>query len=239
MIHLCLDTSSTTSIALVKDGQVLARAHGDSPRHHVEAITPLLRRVLTEAGLPTDLARHQEDLAPEKRLEAVLVGTGPAPFTGLRAGLVSARVLAAAVGVPVWGVPSLAVLARAALDRLPPERSVFAVSDARRRELHWGHFTAEGPDDVALVGRLEVGSPAQLANQMRASSALVVVEEALPAHARDAIDTALLGPLEALDPAVMVRIVGARLARGDRASLGTEPLYLRRPDIQGRAPERM
>ena len=38
---------------------------------------------------------------------AVVVGTGPGPFTGLRVGLVTAAAFADAVGVPAYGVCSL------------------------------------------------------------------------------------------------------------------------------------
>ncbi len=56
-------------------------------------------------------------------LDAVAVGTGPAPFTGLRAGLVTARALGFAVGVPVHGVGSLEVLAAQAFAGDLPARA--------------------------------------------------------------------------------------------------------------------
>lgn len=246
MNHLCVDTSSMTSVAFVADGHVRARVRSADARHHVETIIPAVREVLSKAGVSVEIGACPVTHPPVsservsgRGIDAVLVGTGPAPFTGLRAGLVTARVLARTAGVPVWGISSLEVLARAALDRLPREVSVFAVSDARRRELYWGHFRAEGPDDVALIGQLEVGAPAQLANQMLGTGALLVTERGVPAHASDVLAGAPMGPTDLLDPAVMVRIVHARVARGAEDSLGTEPLYLRRPDIHGQAPERM
>ena len=44
-------------------------------------------------------------------LTAIAVGTGPGPYTGLRVGLVTARVLASALGIPVHGVCTLDVIA--------------------------------------------------------------------------------------------------------------------------------
>ena len=221
-------------MAIVRDGQTIARARSASVRHHVENIAPMLRELLTEAGLPTTGA----DLRAVG-LDAVLVGTGPAPFTGLRAGLVSARVFAHAAGVPVYGVASLDVLARGALDVLPPGTPVIALSDARRRELYWGLYRALGPDDVALEGRLEVGEPTLLTRDLRQTEALVVCEEALPPHSVEVLQGAPVGPTAVLDPAIMVRIVLARLARGDISHLSAEPQYLRRPDIHGQNPQRL
>nr|WP_269212678.1 MULTISPECIES: tRNA (adenosine(37)-N6)-threonylcarbamoyltransferase complex dimerization subunit type 1 TsaB [unclassified Schaalia] len=231
---MCLDTSSVTSVAVVRDGQTVARARSQSARHHVETIIPMIHSVVEEAGIPS-LHAGTGDCG----IEAVLVGTGPAPFTGLRAGLVSARVLAYSLKVPVYGVPSLDVMARAALDLLPQNETVVAISDARRRELYWGMYRADGPDDVFCEGNIEVGSAQMLVSQLHEPSALLVCEGEVPAHSADALLGIARGPLAPIDPAVMVRIVRSRLAQGDMERVGTEPLYLRRPDIHGQAAERM
>lgn len=231
MTDLCIDTSASTRVALVEGGEVIARAHDGSTRHHAESLTPLVREVLRSAGRPEEAARAG--------LARVLVGTGPAPFTGLRAGLVTARVIARAAGVPVYGVPSLELIARAALDLLAPDACVVAISDARRKELYWGRFLAEGPDDVRCEGRLEVGAAHSLLNALRGASDLVVAAGAVPAHSAEALAGAESGPLVELDPAVLSRIVSARLQRGQGDSLRTEPLYLRRPEIHGQPMERM
>ncbi len=225
MIALCLDTSSVTSVALVRDREVIARAHNDSVRHHAESIVPLLRQVLSEAGISGPLA--------DVGISQICVGTGPAPYTGLRAGLVTARTIARAIGVPVRGASSLDILARQALDVLAPHLPVMAVSDARRRELYWGLYRAQGPDDVAALSGPSVGTPRQVANAVGDSRALVVCSGPLPTHAREALGQAPSGPAITLDPAVLVRLVSARLERGQTERLGTQPLYLRRPDIQG------
>ena len=223
MREIALDTQSATAVAIIEDGRVIARAHNDSGRHHAESITPLVREALQAAGLPAQLA--------DAGIDRVLVGTGPAPFTGLRAGLVSARVLARVAGVPAYGVSALDVIARQGLDLLPPDTRVYAIADARRRELYWGSYAAAGPDDVTLEGRLEVGDVASLLAAMRHAP--------IPAHSAPALARADLGPQIELDPAVMSRIVATRLTRGESDRLGTDPLYLRRPDIQGQPTARL
>ena len=227
MREIALDTQAATTVAIIDDGRVLGRAQNDSGRHHAESITPLVREALAAAGLPEQLA--------DAGIDRVLVGTGPAPFTGLRAGLVSARVLASVAGVPAYGD----VIARQGLDLLAPDTRVYAIADARRRELYWGSYVAAGPDDVTLEGRLEVGDVSALLGAMRTAPGLVVAGAPIPAHSADALARADLGPQVSLDPAVMSRIVATRMSRGEEDRLHTDPLYLRRPDIQGQPTARL
>ena len=231
MREIALDTQAATAVAIIEDGRVIARAHNDSGRHHAESITPLVREALQAADLPATLGGAG--------IDRVLVGTGPAPFTGLRAGLVSARVLASVAGVPAYGVSALDVIARQGLDRVPPDTRVYAIADARRRELYWGSYVAAGPDDVTLEGRLEVGDVSALLGAMRTAPGLVVAGAPIPAHSADALAHVDLGPQVSLDPAVMSRIVATRLSRGEDDRLRTDPLYLRRPDIQGQPTARL
>ena len=231
MREIALDTQAATAVAIIEDGRVIARAHNDSGRHHAESITPLVREALQAADLPATLGGAG--------IDRVLVGTGPAPFTGLRAGLVSARVLARVAGVPAYGVSALDVIARQGLDLLAPDTRVYAIADARRREIYWGSYLAAGPDDVTLEGRLEVGDVASLLAAMRHAPGLVVAGAPIPAHSAPALARADLGPQIELDPAVMSRIVATRLTRGESERLGTDPLYLRRPDIQGQPTARL
>lgn len=104
---LAIDTSAAVAVSLcADDGAVLAARSVDSARHHAELLAPMIRDVLAEAGLAAGDVR------------AVVVGTGPAPFTGLRAGLVTARMFARARGIPLFGVSALDALAAPHL--LPP-----------------------------------------------------------------------------------------------------------------------
>ena len=231
MREIALDTQAATVVAIIDEGRVVGRARNDSGRRHAESITPLVRAALENAGLPPTLANAG--------IDRVLVGTGPAPFTGLRAGLVSARVLARVADVPAYGVCSLDVIARQGLDVLAPETRVYAIADARRRELYWGSYVAAGPDDVTLEGRLEVGAVSTLLSAMHSAPGLVVAGAPVPAHSASALARVDVGPQVELDPAVMSRLVATRLAHGQGDRLRTDPLYLRRPDIQGQPAARL
>lgn len=196
---LCIDTSDGSAVAIVGPGGVRRAASAD-PRAHAEHLAPLIAEVVGAAAV-----------------DAVVVGTGPAPFTGLRVGLVTAQVFALARGISAHGVSSLAVLARQALDDGGDER-VTVVTDARRREVYAGTFEAAGPDDVRLVGELAVSLPADVA-----------VDGALVGPGTRLYPDVLPGTDLAVDVAVLARVAAARLARG--IDLPTQPLYLRRPDI--------
>lgn len=212
-VVLALDTSGGTQVALLRDGEVLARADRPEPRGHAENLAPLIDRALTEA-----------DLTPGD-VDAVVVGTGPAPFTGLRVGLVTAAAFAAARGIPVLGAASLTAW-------VPREgdagRVIRVITDARRREV----YTASYAIDPAAPGGLReledprVLAPAELAPlvaQERENGVVVVGPGLYPDG---------LGPAGGtFDAATLARVALARAAAG--LATPTEPLYLRRPDVHG------
>ena len=86
--------------------QVLSRAEQADTRRHAESLGQMLSEALSAPGVA------------DRPLDAVVAATGPAPFTGLRAGLVTARVVGRTRGIPVHGVSSLDAVARLALDEL-------------------------------------------------------------------------------------------------------------------------
>ena len=220
---LALDTSVGIAVSVVElvgtgVGRTAARAYSSDARRHAELLAPLISSTLAEAGV------HRTDL------RAVVVGTGPAPFTGLRAGLVTARTLAFALGIPVHGVCSLdALAAQAFADGVATEGEVLAVTDARRREVYAARYHAagqnEGPD-VARVAGPVVDTPAAVAATLGHGVAAVVGPGA--ELYGDQFGAVTAGPT-VVDPAMLAALAVTRLARG--AELPTEPLYLRRPDV--------
>jgi len=221
---LALDTSAAASAAVVDDtGRTLATRSSGETRRHAETLTPLLDAVLAEAGVV------------RTELTAVVVGTGPAPFTGLRVGLVTARTLGLALGVPVHGVSSLDAVALAAVRETGPGTDVLVVTDARRREVYWARYrsvVAGAAAGVELVDGPGVEAPAALADRGLDGALLVGAGTDLYPDALPAAPAVAGRPgLAVVDPADLARVALARLAVAAPGTvLPTEPLYLRRPD---------
>lgn len=200
---------------------VLSRAEQSSPRRHAESLGAMLARVLAAPGV----ADHP--------LDAVIAATGPAPFTGLRAGLVTARALGRARGVPVHGVPSLDAVARAAFDEIARAgggggESVLVVTDARRHEVYAARYRARGADDVEPLD-----SPAVLAPDaaVRLGGVDAVAGSGAVLYPHLAAGRVVLAPVSG-DPAAQIRVALTRLAdAGPGAVLPAEPLYLRHADM--------
>jgi tRNA threonylcarbamoyl adenosine modification protein YeaZ len=201
VLLLALDTSTpAVTVALHDDAAVLAVETVVDPRRHGELLAPGIEAVLTATSVtPADLT-------------AVIVGVGPGPFTGLRVGVVTARVLGAALGIDVHGICSLDALAASCTLGEP-----FAVvTDARRREVYWATYDSAGN----RIGDAAVGVPAEVAATLG--------------------DRPVYGPGAGLYP--FKRAVAAELSAGALAVLGAQrlarggelleplPLYLRRPD---------
>ncbi len=209
MFALAIDTSSPAVLAAVvtvadevADGIALTSARAPiAARGHGELLTPSIAEVLADAGLaPNDL-------------DAVVVGTGPGPFTGLRVGLVTAAALAHAIGVPAYGVCSLDAIGA----QHPDDAALLVVTDARRKEVYWARYShgvrtgepgVARPADVPLDGITTVaGAGAELYDWPQ----LDVRAARYP------------------DPVALVRLALDRLASLAPADPLT-PLYLRRPD---------
>ncbi len=199
---LALDTATpAVTVALADGHHVLAERTTIDARRHGELLAPAIRDVLADAGV------DRSDLT------AVAVGTGPGPFTGLRVGLVTARMLGATLRVPVIGVCTLDAIAWGALQAEHEEFRV--VTDARRREVHWAAYRVTDGVPVRIEGPY-VETPAVAAfDGATVGAGAAVYADSFPHHA---------GPLHPR-AADLAHWVAAGLPTGDPV-----PLYLRRPD---------
>jgi len=137
-VVLALDTATAAVTAgLVRVGpdgaELLAERITVDPRAHAERLTPNIVAALDDCGLSM------------ADIDAVAVGCGPGPFTGLRVGMATAAALGHALDVPVHPVCTLDAIAAdgaAGGDEL-------VVTDARRREVYWARYRdgvrVEGP----------------------------------------------------------------------------------------------
>lgn len=213
MLILVIDTSTPAVVAGVYEvgaDEVTVRGFAQvvDARGHGERLAPMIDTAMRSAGVSP------------KDMRAVVAGLGPGPFTGLRVGLVTAASMSHALGVPSYGVCSLDALGLALAETVGGE--VLVATDARRKEVYWGRYGAEG---TRLDGP-SVDKPAQLTDLVNRVDAV-------------AGDGALLYPdvFPAVrdEPRYPSAHALARLA-ADRVRAGADgetltPLYLRRPDV--------
>jgi tRNA threonylcarbamoyladenosine biosynthesis protein TsaB len=204
-VLLALDTSTPlVSVALLDGDRIVDEATSDRPMQHGELLAPMISDALGRVG------------AIRQDVTAVAVGIGPGPFTGLRVGVVTARTLGLALGIPVYGVCSLDVLAVRAVDAGLGE-PFLATLDARRKELFWASYDEDG----RRLDGPSVDRPADLAAGLSADRLVV---GAGPVLYPDAFARA--GGPATPDAATLALVVAE-----ERAELvDPEPIYLRRPD---------
>jgi tRNA threonylcarbamoyladenosine biosynthesis protein TsaB len=221
VLLLAFDTATPAITVAVHDGsRVLASSSTVDAHRHAELLTPAIAEVLTQAG------------ATKADITTIAAGVGPGPYTGLRVGVVTARVLASTLGVPGHGVCTLDILAAG-----HHEDDLLVATDARRREVYWarysGHHRVEGPSvskPLDVPGREELPT---------AGAGPVLYPDAFPngispEYADAGVLAALVvGRLEAIESAgIAGGLAGAVGAATAAELLPLEPLYLRRPDAR-------
>ncbi len=136
-VSLAIDTStSRTLVSVVAGEEEIWSKFQDGATAHGPALPTLVAEAIKNA-----------------RIDQVVVGMGPGPFTGLRVGIAFARTFALARSIPVIGVCSLDAIA------LPIGDKDFIVSvDARRKEVYWARYV-----DGIREGEPRVNFPADVA----------------------------------------------------------------------------
>jgi tRNA threonylcarbamoyl adenosine modification protein YeaZ len=204
VLVLVLDTATpavTAAVAEVTADGAAIRAERVTvdARAHGELLAPQIAAVLDAAGAkPSDLA-------------AVVAGTGPGPFTGLRVGLVTAAALSDQLGIPAYGVCSLDAFAYGTRGRL------LVATDARRREVYWAEYA-----DGERVSGPAVDPPAAID-----SAAERAVGDGALRYA-DVLGLPVAEPR--FPPAANLAALAADRVRRHAATEPLTPLYLRRPD---------
>jgi tRNA threonylcarbamoyl adenosine modification protein YeaZ len=202
-VILAIDTATPAVTAGVvrRDAgniEVLAERVTVDARAHAEQLTPNVVGALADAGITVD------------DLDAVVVGCGPGPFTGLRVGMATAAAYGHALGIPAHGVCSLDAIG------IDTTGDALVVTDARRREVYWARYrdgvrvdgpAVNAPVDVPADAQAVAGSP----------------------HHAGLFDLPRLSPVYPT-AAGLVRVVADWTA--EPAAL--LPLYLRRPDAKPR-----
>ncbi|HTI59365.1 tRNA (adenosine(37)-N6)-threonylcarbamoyltransferase complex dimerization subunit type 1 TsaB [Mucilaginibacter sp.] len=132
---LQIETATTVcSVALSKNGRVLAFKEADQRNIHAEKITIFVEEVLKDAGKTFN------------DIEAIAVSSGPGSYTGLRIGVSAAKGLSFALDKPLIAVETLETMAYG----LIAEKSfgddilLCPMIDARRMEVYTAVFDSRG-----------------------------------------------------------------------------------------------
>ncbi|OHO67661.1 tRNA threonylcarbamoyladenosine biosynthesis protein TsaB [Corynebacterium sp. HMSC036D03] len=201
MLVLSIDTATTdlvTGVVDTESGAVSERIITDT-RAHNEQLIPTIQRLLEEKGMGF------------ADLDAIVVGCGPGPFTGLRVGMATASALGDALGIPVHGVCSHDAIAA----EHGADRRILVATDARRKEIYWATY-AEG---VRVEGPGLV-KPGEIAVEVEAVVIPGNLVEKLP-EALQALPHVAANPR----PAGLVAVADLSATPAPLT-----PLYLRRPD---------
>jgi tRNA threonylcarbamoyl adenosine modification protein YeaZ len=208
VLILAFDTATPAVTVALHDGSgVIAQESAVDARRHGELLAASIGRVLDKAG------------AGPANLTAIAVGTGPGPYTGLRVGLVTARVLGSALSVPVDGICTLDIIAAEACHEAGGREFIVA-TDARRREVYWARYSAAAErlsePEVSLPALVPAGWP--------------VAGEGPRLHAELTEAGQTIGPRYP-SAAQLAGIAAARMA-GGLPPAPPEARYLRRPDAR-------
>lgn len=204
-LTLAIDASTYEgSVAVVSGGRVLAEG------------TVAMRGETEERLMPAALAALARSGAELREVEQVVCGAGPGSFTSLRIAAAIAKGIAMGNGVPLFAVPSLALIVAGSPDIAAGD--YLAVLDAMR-----------GDRFIAPFRRTADGRVSALGNPDRVAADIV-------AAAASRMGLTPIGPLEALKHLPHARGVAPMLAdvehAGPVALDSWEPVYGRLAEPQ-------
>ncbi len=218
---LALDTSTRLAGIALYDGAagLVAEYNWHSANRHTIELMPQVSQMMAQAGIkPSDL-------------EAVGVALGPGSFTGLRVALATAKGLALANGLKLFGVPTLDAVAYPHQSEPAP---VVAVIQAGRGRVCWAIY-AHGPAGWARQEEPRLSTVLEMANSILRQT--VVAGELLASDQEALLQAAGRGRVALLSPALSMRRAGylaelawKRYAAGQADDLASlSPLYLHEP----------
>ena len=138
---LAIDTATRMiGLALATEQAIVAEAMWHTRNNHTIELAPAIERMLAGPGISVNA------------LTAIAVAIGPGSFTGVRTGLGVAKglSLAARPNLPLIGVPTLDIVARAL-----PQGRVIAVLQAGRGRVVWAQYVDGQAASPAALGNWE------------------------------------------------------------------------------------
>ena len=129
MMILSLDCANfSTSLALLKDNQILATFKSSSP--YGESAT-LVSRI-------KELFKKSDQILA--KLNAIVVTTGPGSFTGIRLGIAAARGLSYALKIPLYAVNSFSWVAHSYKKTFGLSTNLLIALESKREEIFFAIY---------------------------------------------------------------------------------------------------
>lgn len=140
---LAIETStSICSIALHENGSLIDSEVNEGKGAHSELLVRMISNLLDRCIINVS------------QLNAIAVSEGPGSYTGLRIGISTAKGLAFAWDLPLISIPTLKLLAYAAIEELGDIAYIIPVLDARRMEVYREVFDSNLNTVAALDSEL-------------------------------------------------------------------------------------
>ncbi|MFB9860911.1 tRNA (adenosine(37)-N6)-threonylcarbamoyltransferase complex dimerization subunit type 1 TsaB [Salinicoccus siamensis] len=138
MITLMIDTSNRPlSVAINEDGRMVAEINTTVRKTHSATIMVHINHLLESSGY------RRNDI------DRIVVARGPGSYTGVRIGVTIAKTLAQALGVELYSVSSLAVIAASS----GAKGNVLPMFDGRRGNVYSGlYHVSEHFEEVEAAG---------------------------------------------------------------------------------------
>jgi tRNA threonylcarbamoyladenosine biosynthesis protein TsaB len=185
MLTLALEAATSTgSVAVLRGRELLAAREVAMRSGAEEHLLPAIDAALGEAGVTT------------RDLERIVCGAGPGSFTSLRVAASLAKGIAYAQAIPLFAVPSLALIAA---DASLADGLYIAVLDALRGDVFAGAYLREG-DEVTELAPVKLVPQSVLAHEAAQLHATIVGPEEHPRTIPRAANVVRLGAWLALEP---------------------------------------
>lgn len=226
---LAIDTATRRAGVAIGDaaglvGEIGLGAAGlTSPPRHTEQLAPAIEYLTRETGVAL------------AALDGIAISIGPGMFTGLRVGVVTAKALGVALGVPLVPVPTLDLVAWPL--RHAREQQIVSLLDARRSEVYWARYRPV-PGGVQREQDDAISPPDEVAAELVATGETVLLAgdgaQRFASVFADNDRAHLAGPSHAApNLAALVSLATAALDRGQGVRpADIVPRYLRRSDAE-------
>jgi len=201
-------TAAACSVALWRNGAVIANRFEPMPRGQAERLLPMIQEVLNDGGLDYG------------DLNGVAVTCGPGAFTGLRIGLSAARGLTLAGQLPIVGLSTFETLA------IRVDGPCLVAIDTKRRDLYLQAFDGGGrPAGAARIATVD-----DALREARASTTPIVADNPDVFAEGDTLPSAVR--LSLSGPPCAAAFAARAAAKFDAGDTGAEPIYLRAPEAR-------